>query len=55
MKQIDFANIFKVSLGCSIAFILAEALGLQSTTSVVTITLLSILKTRKETLFHFHG
>ena len=49
MKQIDFANIFKVSLGCSVAFALAEAFGLQSTTSVVTITLLSILKTRKET------
>lgn len=49
MKQIDFANIFKVSIGCSIAFLLAEMFGLKSTTSVVTITLLSILKTRKET------
>lgn len=49
MKSIDYANIFKVSLGCSIAFVLAETFGFQYATSVVTITLLSILKTRKET------
>lgn len=49
MKHIDCANIFKTALGCSIAFLLAETLELQFSTSVITITLLSILKTRKET------
>lgn len=49
MKQIDYANTFKISLGCSVAFLFAEMMGLKSAASVVTITLLSILKTRKET------
>lgn len=50
MKKIDYIKTLKIVLGCCIGFLLAEALRLQYSTSVVTITLLSILNTKKETL-----
>ena len=40
----------KISIGCCLAITLANALQLQHCTSVVTITLLSILNTKKDTL-----
>lgn len=50
MKKIDYIKTLKIALGCCIGFLLAEELQLQSPASVVTITLLSILNTKKETL-----
>lgn len=50
MKKIDYIKTLKIALGCCIGFLLAEAFQLQYTTSVITITLLSILNTKKETL-----
>lgn len=50
MKKIDYIKTIKIALGCCIGFLLAEAFHLRSTTSVITITLLSILNTKKETL-----
>lgn len=49
MNHIDYAKIIKITLGCCIAFILAETFQLNYSTSVITITLLSIMNTKKET------
>lgn len=49
MKRIHWSKIIKITLGCCLAFALAEAWGLHYTTSVVTITLLSIFNTRRDT------
>ncbi len=40
----------KMALGCSLALLIARAFGLSTATSVVTITLLSIQRTKKDTL-----
>lgn len=49
MKKIDFLKAGKIAAGCCIGYLLAEYLHLSYSTSVITITLLSILGTRKET------
>lgn len=51
MKKIDFLKAGKIALGCCIGYFIAESFQLMYSTSVITITLLSILNTRKET-FH---
>ena len=40
----------KIALGCSLAVLLARLLELSSATAVVTITLLSVQRTKKDTL-----
>ena len=50
MYKINITKIIKITLGCCLAFITATALHLEHSTSVVTITLLSILNTKKDTL-----
>lgn len=40
----------KIALGCSLALLLARALALSTATAVVTITLLSVQRTKKDTL-----
>lgn len=49
MKSLDYIKTFKISLGCCIAFFIAETFSLNFSTSVITITLLSILNTKKDT------
>ncbi|WP_461811569.1 aromatic acid exporter family protein [Faecalimonas sp.] len=49
MKSLDYIKTFKISIGCCIAFFIAETFSLTSPTSVITITLLSILNTKKDT------
>lgn len=49
MKSLDYIKTFKISLGCCIAFFIAETFSLNYSTSVITITLLSILNTKKDT------
>lgn len=49
MKRIDFVKTLKIAAGCVAAYLLAGQAGLQYSTSVITITLLSILGTRKDT------
>lgn len=49
MKSLDYIKTIKISLGCCIAFFIANALSLNFSTSVITITLLSILNTKKDT------
>lgn len=49
MKKIDYIKTIKIALGCCIGFSIAEALNLLYPTSVITITLLSILNTKKDT------
>lgn len=49
MNSLDYIKTFKISLGCCIAFFVAEAFSLNFSTSVITITLLSILDTKKDT------
>ncbi len=50
MFKINMIKAIKITLGCCLAFITANALHLEYSTSVVTITLLSILNTKKDTL-----
>lgn len=50
MPRIDPIKIGKIALGCCAAYAIARALGLQYATSVVTITLLSILDSKRDTL-----
>lgn len=49
MSRIRLEKIIKIAAGCCLALLVAQALGLRYPTSVVTITLLSILGTRRET------
>lgn len=49
MKSLDYIKTIKISLGCCIAFFIAETFSLNFSTSVITITLLSILNTKKDT------
>lgn len=49
MKKIDFLKTSKIALGCCIGYLFAEFMKLSYSTSVITITLLSILGTRRET------
>ena len=49
MSRIRLEKIIKIAAGCCLALLIAQALGLRYPTSVVTITLLSILGTRRET------
>lgn len=48
-NTIDWIKTLKVAAGCTAAYLAARTWGLQFPTSVVTITLLSILGTRKDT------
>lgn len=48
-KTLDWIKTLKVAAGCTVAYLLARAWGLNFPTSVVTITLLSILGTRRDT------
>ena len=48
--KINMMKAIKITLGCCLAFITANALHLEYSTSVVTITLLSILNTKRDTL-----
>lgn len=50
LARINFIKTLKIAFGCIFAYLLAEFFGLSYSTSVITITLLSILNTRKETL-----
>ena len=50
MKKINWIKILKISIGSSVAVLLANVIGLQSATSAGIITLLSIQNTKKETL-----
>lgn len=50
LSRINLIKTFKISFGCISAYLLAETFHLSYSTSVITITLLSILNTRKETL-----
>lgn len=50
MTRIRWLKITKIAAGCYLALLIAQAWGLRYPTSVVTITLLSILGTRRETL-----
>ena len=50
MFKINIMKAIKITLGCCLAFITANALHLEYSTSVVTITLLSILNTKRDTL-----
>lgn len=47
---INYIKTLKIAFGCILAYLLAESFHLSYSTSVITITLLSILNTRKETL-----
>lgn len=49
MKKTDYIKTIKIALGCCIGFLIAKTLHLEYATSVITITLLSILDTKKET------
>lgn len=49
MTRIRLEKIIKIVVGCCLALLIAQALQLRYPTSVVTITLLSILGTRRET------
>lgn len=49
MKRIDLVKTIKIAAGCVGAYLLAGQAGLSYSTSVITITLLSILGTRKDT------
>ena len=49
MGHIRGEKIIKITAGCCLALLIAQALELRYSTSVVTITLLSILGTRRET------
>lgn len=49
MNKIDFVKTLKIAVGCVAAYLLAGHAGLTYSTSVITITLLSILGTRKDT------
>ena len=49
MKTLDYIKTIKISFGCCIAFFIAEVFSLNFSTSVITITLLSILNTKKDT------
>ncbi len=49
MFKINMMKAIKITLGCCLAFITANALHLEYSTSVVTITLLSILNTKRDT------
>lgn len=50
MKKINWIKILKISVGSSLAVLLANLIGLQYATSAGIITLLSIQNTKKETL-----
>ena len=50
MKRIKWDKLIKIAAGCCLALLTAKLLGLNYSTSVVTITLLSIQNTRRETL-----
>ena len=50
MKHVDAVRTAKIAVGCTLSFLMAEGLGLRYTNSVITITLLSILGTRLDTL-----
>ena len=50
MKHVDVVRTAKIAVGCTLSFLMAEGLGLRYTNSVITITLLSILGTRLDTL-----
>lgn len=50
MAKMNIIKAIKITLGCCLAFGIANVLHLQYSTSVVTITLLSILNTKKDTL-----
>ena len=50
MVKINIIKAIKITLGCCLAFIIANMLHLDHSTSVVTITLLSILNTKRDTL-----
>lgn len=50
MRRIDPVKIGKIALGCCAAYAFAHALGLRYATSVVTITLLSIQDSKRDTL-----
>lgn len=49
MKKIDYLKTIKIAIGCCCGYLIAELLHLKYSTSVITITLLSILNTKKET------
>ena len=50
MPKFDLLKTFKIAFGCCLGYMIAQLLGLNYSTSVITITLLSILNTKKETL-----
>lgn len=50
MTNLNIMKAIKITLGCCLAVIIANVLHLEYNTSVVTITLLSILNTKKDTL-----
>ena len=50
MSKINIIKAIKITFGCCLAFVIANILHLEYSTSVVTITLLSILNTKKDTL-----
>lgn len=50
LARINYVKTLKIAFGCILAYLLAESFHLSYSTSVITITLLSILNTRKETL-----
>lgn len=49
MKKPDWLKALKIAAGCSLAFLAVRRIGLSHPTSVITITLLSILNTRRDT------
>lgn len=49
-KNLNYIKISKLAIGCLLAFVTADSLGLNYATSIITITLLSIQNTRKDTL-----
>lgn len=50
MRRISWYKILKIAVGCTLALLISRMVGLQYSTSVITITLLSIQNTRKDTL-----
>lgn len=50
MRRISWYKILKIAVGCALALLTSQTIGLQYYTSVITITLLSIQNTRKDTL-----
>ncbi len=50
MAKINIVKTIKITLGCCLAVVIAKILDLNYSNSVVTITLLSILNTKKDTL-----